>query len=91
MLYCNDGLKIMRPAALGMIIVALLMMACESESPTPQTTVTEPLVTDPHEQEPTATETQTNPSVDTILPDGLQGFWQPWQGDFDGMVERRVQ
>jgi membrane-bound lytic murein transglycosylase MltF len=90
MLYCNDGLKIMRPAALGMIIVALLMMACESESPTPQTTVTEPLVTDPHEQEPTATETQTNPSVDTILPDGLQGFWQPWQGDFDGMVERRV-
>ena len=88
--YCNNGLKIMRPAALGMIIVALLMTACESEAPAPETTATEPGVTEPREQDPAATETQTNPSVETILPDGLQGFWQPWQGDFDGMVERRV-
>ena len=40
--------------------------------------------------EPQAVEIQDNPSVDQILPDELLGFWEPWHGDFDGMVERRI-
>jgi membrane-bound lytic murein transglycosylase MltF len=31
-----------------------------------------------------------NPSAGDILPMPFQVIWEPWQGDFDGMVERRV-
>ena len=31
-----------------------------------------------------------SPTVDQMLPAELQTFWDPWLGDFDGMVERRV-
>lgn len=30
------------------------------------------------------------PTVDEILPEPLATLWQPWQGDLDGMIERRV-
>ena len=31
-----------------------------------------------------------NPSAGDILPMPFRVIWEPWQGDFDGMVERRV-
>jgi membrane-bound lytic murein transglycosylase MltF len=31
-----------------------------------------------------------NPSAGDILPIPFRVIWEPWQGDFDGMVERRV-
>ena len=37
-----------------------------------------------------AADRPTNPSVDRALPEGLRPFWEPWSGDFDGMIERRI-
>ena len=31
-----------------------------------------------------------NPSAGDILPMPFRVIWEPWQGDFDGMVERRI-
>ena len=31
-----------------------------------------------------------NPSAGDILPMPFRVIWEPWQGDFDGMVDRRV-
>jgi membrane-bound lytic murein transglycosylase MltF len=31
-----------------------------------------------------------NPSAGDILPMPFQVIWEPWRGDFDGMVERRI-
>ena len=30
------------------------------------------------------------PAVDDILPEPMATLWQPWHGDLDGMIERRV-
>lgn len=43
---------------------------------------------DPQQLEPE--EILESPAIDQMLPDGLQTFWNPWLGDFDGMIERRV-
>jgi membrane-bound lytic murein transglycosylase MltF len=43
------------------------------------------------EEEPKPEEVQEEyPAVDDILPEPMATLWQPWQGDLDGMIERRV-
>lgn len=42
------------------------------------------------ESPPPEEENKEYPAVDEILPEPLASLWQPWQGDLDGMIERRV-
>jgi len=42
------------------------------------------------ESRTTEEEFEEYPAVDDILPEPLATLWQPWQGDLDGMIERRV-
>jgi hypothetical protein len=79
--------------------------ACGAEAP-PQESATpgdepEPTVVEETAGDSAATEAETaslpgylaldeNPSAGDILPMPFRVIWEPWQGDFDGMVERRV-
>ena len=88
-------LSSMRSLRLAPILLVLLTAGCDTKP-----SVAEPPATGEVEVEveqradmpdaPDMTESRVSPTVDQILPDELQGFWQPWRGDFDGMVERRV-
>jgi membrane-bound lytic murein transglycosylase MltF len=40
--------------------------------------------------EPAPPPAEEYPQVDDILPEPMATLWQPWNGDFDGMIERRV-
>lgn len=75
----------MRMMKIVPIILLLILTGCDS-----QPAADDRAVVDDSDQNPRATDTPISPSVDQMLPAELQGFWEPWQGDFDGMVERRV-
>jgi membrane-bound lytic murein transglycosylase MltF len=67
------------------IFLVLLLSACDSRPPASE----EPANAD-ISPEPQTTDNPDSPSIDQMLPDELQGFWDPWLGDFDGMDERGV-
>jgi hypothetical protein len=73
--------------------LVLLSVGCDSKTPGSEDGIDKapvievPVVVEP---DPVAEDLPSNSTVDDILPAELQGFWTPWHGDFDGMVERRV-
>ncbi len=67
------------------VIATFSLGACEENS-TPLTATERPATDSP----PTQQSAPSSPRVDDLLPQDMLEFWEPWQGDLDGMVERRV-
>ena len=65
------------------VVLILLLAGCDSQSPVAD-------VPSAEKPETAVVEAPPSPAVEQILPADLHGFWEPWHGDFDGMVERRV-
>lgn len=88
-------LKAIQGATLGVLLITLFATGCDSKSSATNTSAVKLVESAAAEVDTTAVDmsepdAKASPSIDDILPDELQSFWQPWQGDFDGMVERRV-
>ncbi len=76
----GDDRMIMPNVKLASIVLLLLAVGCDSQSPPAE---------NPQDDLAPA-DVPVSPTVEDILPAELQDFWVPWKGDFDGMVERRV-
>ena len=85
MLYSRDDGNHRFSATALLLLLVTCAGGCDSGGETDQNVAAPTAVPD----SPVAGKTS-SPTVDNSLPEELQGFWQPWQGDFDGMVERRV-
>ena len=76
-------------AALTVAVLAIIVAACSNETngQEPSTDQVPKQATVEVEQ---AEEPEEYPSVDEILPEPMATLWQPWHGDLDGIIERRV-
>ncbi len=69
------------------LMVLLFLAACgQPVEPTPATEISEP------EDPPPVIETEelTSPSTADLLPDEFERVWEPWTGDYNAIVQRRV-
>jgi len=83
----------MRLTRISFACLLLLSAGCDSRAPSGDDSVDKAPVNEipvVDELESAANDLPASPTVDKMLPAHLQGFWAPWHGDFDGMVERRV-
>ena len=75
--------------------MAIIVAACSNE-----TNGQEPAADPPSQQEIAAAEAKPKPildpeqekypSLDDILPEPMATLWQPWHGDLEGIIDRRV-
>jgi membrane-bound lytic murein transglycosylase MltF len=81
----------MNPGKLG-LLVALLLLGCSSEDAVPaaEETSANDAAT---ENKPIAPGDEQNidyPTAGEMLPEVLEAVWEPWVGNYEGMVERRI-
>jgi membrane-bound lytic murein transglycosylase MltF len=84
----------MRSNQIVPVVLVFLLAGCNPQAPIDEALDTLAVEPDTPVEvaipEVAAADVPLSPSVDELLPADLQNFWAPWQGDFDGMVERRV-
>ena len=73
-------------------VLALLLAACGDSSPSELATepAAEPESAEPVSREDGAFEVSESPTTGDLLPMPFKIIWEPWLGDFDGMVDRRL-
>jgi membrane-bound lytic murein transglycosylase MltF len=68
------------------LIALACIAACGTDQPPEEQTAS----TDEETAQPEYLAGDENPSAGDILPMPFRVIWEPWRGDFDGMVERRI-
>jgi len=83
-----------RAAAALVVLIWLIVAACgddtKEQQPSPDQSQQRSSQTEAVEESEPHPAGQGYPAVDDILPEPMATLWQPWQGDLDGMIERRA-
>ena len=79
----------------AIIFFAIVVVACGNETngqepPAAQASIQDLETTESEPEPEPEPEPEEYPSIDEILPEPMASLWQPWHGDLDGIIERRV-
>jgi membrane-bound lytic murein transglycosylase MltF len=85
----RGGTKGLTRRALLVGSLALLVVDCSRQAPTPKPTPASPVPASPLPASPPPESPPPSPPP-TLADEGIAALRQPWKGDFDGMVKRRV-